>query len=131
MTGPNAAPTGDGVEFVPAKRGDLAVLTISVPTGRLDGSRELAYLIEVITSVTRDGQMKATRPANAIRPLLLGHRGIKAHRVVPAVEVDVAAGLADVESHTWPGSTRVRPYDDMTEVRALLARHTTTAQEES
>ena len=121
MTRPGPAPTGERVEFVPAKRGDLAVLTISVPTGRLDGSRELAYLIEVITSVTRDGQMKATRPANAIRPLLLGHRGIKAHRVIPAAEVDVDGLITAVAAHTWPGGRLVRPFESLAEVKALTA----------
>jgi hypothetical protein len=116
-------------EFTPAKRGDL----IAIRTERHDyvvgKETEMTITVEigVVTSVTRDGVVKAAvvpygpesnGQVDLTRP---NHR--RSISIVPQDKIDVRDALATYRQHTWPGHRSTQPYASLDEARAALRPH--------
>jgi hypothetical protein len=105
--------------FQPAHRGDLAVIVANHP----DLGYQTVEITEV-TSITRDGLVKAIRDTwDTTRPLARV-LGVEQVLVVPKTEVDAAAVMKAAKAHTWPDHpNQPRHYESLDEVRALMAEH--------
>jgi hypothetical protein len=111
------------------KRGDVAVVSEERSTYVLGSgaSARTEVRLYLVTSVTRDGRVKAVRAldSEAAHPVerLFGHPTVK---TFPAEDVDLGALLAEAGAHKWPGhkdSSLLKPYDSVDEVRELVKRH--------
>jgi hypothetical protein len=116
-----------------ARRGDLIVVCQEHPSFGA-GDPYDSYTVGVVTSVTRDGGVKAYRPAGDLpEPERAGRaadKGTDLARqrpdrfwVLPADGVDVPAALATAACHTWPDSQFPQPYESLDEVRAVMQPH--------
>lgn len=110
--------------FQPARRGDLVVIVINHP--------DLDYQtveIMLVTSITRDGHVKATQNTWGTTLPLARQLGVQQTLVVSKTEVDVDAVMAAARAHTWPGHpNQPMHYDTLAEVRQVLAPHRLQAQ---
>lgn len=122
MAGTDTANTD--TDTATAVRGDIAVVETVRRTSYVGRTAQesVSYAVVLVTSVTRDGQVKAvrdTRWGDAVRRIehMAGVRGIS---VVSKKEIDVEAALAHVASHTYPNSTTPLDYASVAEVRSAL-----------
>jgi hypothetical protein len=109
---------------VKATRGDLVVLVRTVRNYSLidgDLSRTEVDVAEV-TSVTRDGKVKAARLLDSDLPLAIErYTGVVQTFLVPADSIDKDAAIAKVREHVWkPGTRLIQPYTSVDEVREVL-----------
>lgn len=106
-----------------ARRGDLVVFGEFGSSGAVGGVRCLNWRVERVTSVMRDGSVKATAVLPDGRPVPFDRRDVDLPIFLVQVgSVDVDAVTASVAAHTWP-SGGPRPFDSLDEVRAVIARH--------
>lgn len=107
-----------------ARRGDIAVL-VHPHDGRTD------ITLGVVTSVTRDGTVKARDEplfaGSAPRPLRLLHARGDRVLIVPAARIDVAAAMAAYRQHVYPGDDMIRPFESEEEARVFLVQFATRA----
>lgn len=112
---------------VNAKRGDLVV----VHTHHNDfiigeGLRESDHFtVGVVTSITRNGHVKAYRQvgySDSLKLELLGRSLVQVY-VIPATQIDVVGAQKTASEHTWPASPTPRHYDSLAEVKAALRPH--------
>lgn len=131
-----------------AKRGDLVALHFESSSVSVEHGRSVRSAIEIhlVTGVTREGVVKATRPVHGSdlgrceryepekpQPIARRH-GLVARYVIPAAHLDVARATAAVLAHAWPGYPgQVKPYDSLAEAREALRpflRRTKTREEQ-
>lgn len=119
---------------VQAKRGDLVVVQTHHRDYVLRGeSREYdEFTVGVVTSVTRDGQVRMFRRAGNFdqgkdwrgqpdRGEELRPGSFVRALVMPATKIAVNAALAVAACHVWDGhESQARAYDSLEEVRAAL-----------
>lgn len=112
-----------------AKRGDLAVIEYinSYTTGDFRRVTRNQYDLAEVTSITRDGMVKAVRDQwGQVRPIDQWF-GFQRALVVPAADVDKGAVLAAVAAHHYGGHPgQPKPFDSLDEVRALVGPHRVT-----
>lgn len=122
-----------GTSGGPARRGDLIVVRQHHP-GYGSGVPSDSYTVGVVTSVARDGTVKAYQPAGDFpEPDWQGKvsKGTDLARSRPdrtwtlsARDVDVPGALATAACHTWPrDECMTRPFDSMADVHAALQPH--------
>jgi hypothetical protein len=107
-----------------AKRGDLAVIVSHISDFVIGQPMTTHDQVEVcvVTSVTRDGVIKAVRRASwaitiEMRRLVHPHETY----VVPQADVDVEAAMETAAANPWPTSgTPGKYYDSLDEVKAML-----------
>jgi hypothetical protein len=117
---------------VRAKRGDLVVIVQEhrdhvIGTGTVEST---TCEIGIVSNVTREGAVKAYRPAryyrtpDAAKPVSLAWLPRATALLIPATTIDVAAAVKAAEAHCWHGDGRefdsYRPFDSLDEVRAAL-----------
>lgn len=106
----------------PAKRGDLVTVTkysrIAVVGG--PGYETESTEIGVVTSVGRDGYMKAFRRCDAQNADLCSRVGAATYRVFPKATTDVEGALAMARAHEWPGGYSARPFGSLAEALTAL-----------
>lgn len=114
----------------PARRGDLVVVEETTVTSFI-GARSVAtsrYTVAVVTSVTRDGAVKAFRvdryqtengETRQVARLAAGTRLL----TFPKEKINVAAAQQTAREHTWPGGQSSMPYNTLDEVREALRPH--------
>ena len=107
-----------------AKRGDLVVLEIrhrDFYAG--SGIKEsYEYSVAVVTSITRDGMVKAARRAGWDGGCPLDRMtGLVRWWVAPKASMDVEAAMAAAAEHTYPNSSTTRGFETLEEARELLA----------
>lgn len=110
-----------------ARRGDLVVvhtLHRYYVIGQGQQSHD-EFTVGVVTNITRDGAVKAYRPAGFSEPLPLAYlgRALQQMYLVPQSRIDVPAALKAAEAHTWPGNDYPRYYDTLDEVKDALRPH--------
>lgn len=129
---------GQASTHTAAKRGDIVIIQQHhrdwvQGQGAVESD---TYTIGTVTSITRDGTVKAYRPAGT-QPYhypawdknngsadVARVTGFVRAILVPATYADPAGVLATAECHTWPGHPEhVRAYDTLDEVRAAVAPH--------
>lgn len=122
-----------------AKRGDLVVFEESHRDYVLHGeNREYStFTVGVVTSVTRDGQVKMYRRAGSFdqgkdwrgqpdHGETAPSRAVRSY-VMSATDVDVTGALATAACHVWITDTahedNAKPYDTLAEVKGELRPH--------
>lgn len=110
-----------------AKRGDIAVIVTEqrdVYIGQ-EGKTRTRVEVTQVTSITRDGVVKAVRDCweDSCPQLMANRARHMALYVVPAAEFDVAAAMESARNHAWPNSTQPRDYDSVVDVKAMLRTH--------
>lgn len=118
-----------------AKRGDLVVIhTVATSwSASYERTETDHFEVGVVTSVTRDGNVKRWRRGDDFqesdylgRPNR-GHEmpltGYKSRRIMPAADIDVAGALATFACHVWPGHEHTMPYGSLDEVREAMRPH--------
>lgn len=102
----------------PARRGDITVL-IHPHDWRTD------ITLGVVTSVTRDGMVKAwDEPmftGSGPRPLRLRPGGSDRVLIIPAGRIDVGRAMAAYREHVYPGGDMIMPFGSEDELRRFLA----------
>lgn len=113
-----AAHRGDGVVIAETHRDYV----IGQPM-----AERTTYELGTVTSITRDGQVKAWWPAHASdahRVNVPGGYAIPGRRaglwLLPAAEFDVPGAITAARAHVWPGHESVKPFDSLEEIRAAL-----------
>jgi hypothetical protein len=104
--------------FQPARRGGRAVIVATHP--------DLGFRVEIteITSITRDGHVKAIRDSWGMTWPLARYLGVEQVLIVSKSEVDTAAVMTATKAHTWSGhSNQPRPYESLDEAHAVVAEH--------
>lgn len=109
---------------VKAVRGDIAVVETVHRTSYVGRTAQesVSYAVVLVTSVTRDGQVKAvkdTRWGDTVRQVK-HMTGVRSISVVSKKEIDVEEALAHVAAHTYPGGTTPVDYASVAEVRSAL-----------
>jgi hypothetical protein len=113
------------------RRGDLAIIEVvrTVHTVHEGRSEHTDYLVAVVTSITRDGHVKAVREdpygAGTGHPRTLASFGPCRVLTVPQAEVDVAAAQEAARQHKWHDGSLSKPFDSLDEVRAAVRPHRT------
>src|SRR5258706_1187905 len=108
-----------------ARRGDLVIVQRSTLEATRDGRGKTVHRFRVarVTSITREGLVKAFQEYNATTPYQVKHepRSTRYH-IVPQGKIDVEAALATAPANPWNtgGGHLVKPYYSMTEGRASL-----------
>lgn len=112
-----------------ARRGDLVVVHTThhdyiIGVGEGVRSHD-EFTVGVVTSITREGLVKAYRPVGYDSPILLAHlsRQLQQTYLMPQTRVDVAGALKTAAAHTWPGHDYSRYYDTLDEVKVALRPH--------
>jgi hypothetical protein len=119
-----------------AKRGDLVVIAQHNRDYMLRGeNREYdSFIVGVVTSVTRDGQVKMFRRAGSFdqgkdwrgqpdRGEAMPARTVHSY-VSSSSDIDVAGALATAGCHVWPsGHESPMPFESLAEVREWLKPH--------
>jgi hypothetical protein len=124
--------TQEAAAGVRARRGDLVVVHTR-DTSYDRGSRvgpvtTHEWQIGVVTSVTREGLVKAVRycydttPGSKGWTLARGGR-VQGWQLVPRGRIDTAGALATAACHVYPGSEHSRGYASEGEVREALRPH--------
>lgn len=108
-----------------ARRGDLVVVHVKGPSGTLDVRYADDFYVGLVTSVTRDGQVKALRPAGTEGTWLIKHIAWKllGSWVMSVADIDVDAALSTAAAHRYPASEMTMPYGSLDEVRDALRPH--------
>jgi hypothetical protein len=130
MTAPTEAPYKPS--RATAKRGDLVLMeqhnryTYQHPGEGPRTVTAVEYDLHQITSVTREGAIKATRdrwPHTVATPFArLLH--VERWAVIPAEDVDAESLWAEACTHTWPEhDTQPMRWDSRAEVTELIKRH--------
>lgn len=106
-----------------AKRGDLAI--IEKRTGNyiigMPYSESITYEIGVVTSITRDGIVKAVRTRDDEDGVPVARMvGASVSRLVPKASIDIKSAMRAAEEHAWPSGYAFMPFDTLDEVRAAL-----------
>jgi len=112
-----------------AKRGDLIVRVSTPHTHTIGSATQARTRVEVleVTSVTRDGMVKAAR--NVADDSLASvprerWRDVQQIYVIPAADINKQAVVEAVKSHHYPGHPdQPQPFDSVAEVKALLRPH--------
>jgi hypothetical protein len=111
---------------MPAKRGDLAVIIIERQDyyiGQASPPARTEVTIHEVTSVTRDGAVKAVRgtwPGSSPVPVERLARGARI-LTMSKTAIDVPAALDVARAHHWAGHPgQPRPFDSLAAVRAAL-----------
>ena len=105
-----------------ARRGDLVVIerkTSYVTTS--DGWHESTeYDVGIVTSITRDGLVKAckTRYADSV-PMDHIHGYLRSF-IVPQSEIDVVSAVEAARANEWSSGHTGKPFDSLDEVRDVL-----------
>lgn len=119
-----------------AKRGDLVALVITSTYARTSGPVQSStrVLVHMVTSITREGAVKATRPLHG-SDLGRGEQygpekpspidrvlGLRQRYVIGADQVHIPSAIAAVLAHHYPGHPgQLQPFDSLEELRELLA----------
>src|SRR5206468_1342657 len=79
-----------------------------------------------VTSVTREGMVKAVRKATWATEVKLAH-WVHPHQIciVPKDKVDVPAAMAEAARKQWPSGHPGMYFESLDEVREMLKRHKT------
>lgn len=111
-----------------AKRGDLAIIESRHRDHFMgqDARERSAFAVCVVTSITRDGVVKAVRRTgygDTIQPI--AHWvGFHVAHIVPQTKIDVDGALEAARQHTWPDHPdQPKYYDTLDEVRDALRPH--------
>lgn len=112
------------------RRGDLAVIErVRVDHARTGRTETTEFAVMLVSNLTRDGRVKAVKDIrwsddSYAQPLdrMLGFQRV---HIVSKDDIDVAAAIATVRTHTYPNSTTPRDYDSLNAVREALAPHRT------
>lgn len=116
-------------ELANPRRGDLVVIAQEHSAHYTKGGARTytTFEIGVITSVSRDGQIKAFRSAYNLNepgggePIIIARlAGVTSTPYFPASKIDVQSALKTAYEHRWPGGQPCRPFDSLDEVRAAL-----------
>jgi len=128
-------------EATQAKRGDLVVVHtqsrdwVNDAPGRGHTQVSEQFAMGVVTSVTRDGQVKLWREAGELdgqrdhlgrpdRGRALPAVGFQKAWIMSAAQIDVPGALASAAVHTWDGHpTRVKAFGSLDEARAAVRPH--------
>lgn len=122
-------------QAVKANRGDLVVIHVRSRTYMLCGesSERDEFTVGTVTSVTRDGLVKAYRPAGdlattdhmgrAYRGRDLPLVGFQHVWIMSAARVDAAGAMVTAACHVWPGHEQIMAYGSLDEVREALRPH--------
>lgn len=109
-----------GAAFVPAKRGDLVVVseTAADYVNGVGRTERTTARVGVVTSITREGLVKAALLVGSDTPTVLATR----HRTVVCSKnrIDVGAALEVARRHTWPQHDSPMPYSSIDEIREAL-----------
>lgn len=111
-----------------ARRGDLVIVQHSTLEATRDGRGRTVhrFRVAVVTSVTRDGQVKAFQEHSASAPYQVKHepRNTRLH-IVSQEKIDVEAALATARANPWNtgGGHLGKPYYSLTEVRDAMKPH--------
>lgn len=107
-----------------AKRGDVAVLVTERRTYMIGQPSETRTAVDVfeVTSVTRDGLVKAVRSAWAgSAPTLLARMAPASVHLISQDTVSAADALRVAAAHHWPGHPgQPMAFDSLDEVREAL-----------
>jgi len=118
-----------------AKRGDLVVIHVRSTSwsAKYDRTEQDEYTVGVVTSVTRDGQVKRYRRCDDLRTTdYLGRpfrgeemprTGYQGRYIMPADQIDVAGALVTAACHVWQGHETTQAYGSLDEVREALRPH--------
>lgn len=111
-----------------AKRGDIAVIVTERRDSYINGPTQVRTEVEikVITSITREGLVKAVRGLGSDSPAYpfeQFHARRVALYIVSAAEFDVAGAIESARKHTYPNSDTPRAYDSLTEAKDMLRAH--------
>lgn len=121
-----SAPVGTK-RVVKASRGDLVVVHTTHHDHYIGQETKThdEFTVGVVTSITRDGTVKACQPVGYDRPVLLNYlgRSLQCCYVIPKDRVDVPAALETAAAHLWPGQDHPRYYDTLADVEAALRPH--------
>jgi hypothetical protein len=114
----------------PAKRGDIAVIPITFRALYIGsaGTTTTEYHVTIVTSVTRDGNVKAVRTVDSdtVIPLNRFYSGGRRGQIMIAAKnkCDVAGVIESVKLHTWPGHpNQIKAYTSWDEVRDMVLSH--------
>jgi hypothetical protein len=109
-----------------ARRGEIVVLEFRDRQRYFPGigvwTPAYRYEVHIVTSVTREGVVKATRDANGLeRPVK--HRDAERVLVMPK-KVNADAAMKAAQAHTWSDHPeQPRPYYELNELRQMLLQH--------
>ncbi len=109
-----------------ARRGDIAVLVTERRNYYIGRGSTVHTDVEIalVTSVTREGTVKAVRHVGSDTTLPVARLPRHTVHIVSAAEFDVAAVLESARAHCWPGHPdQVKPYASLAEVRDMLQQH--------
>src|SRR5690348_7057698 len=105
-----------------AKRGDLVVIerkTSYVTTS--EGYRErVEYEVGIVTSITRDGAVKAFRGRYDSPQAVANTFGFLRSLVVPATDIDVEPAARAAWANEWRPGYPGKPFDSLEEVKITL-----------
>lgn len=122
-----------------AKRGDLVVIhtVMTSYSASYERSETDHFDVGVVTSVTRDGNVKRWRRGDDFQDSdYLGRpnrgqdipsTGYQSRRIMPAGQIDVTGALATAACHVWPGHEYTQPYGSLDEVKDALRPHLKTS----
>lgn len=117
-----------------AKRGDLVAIERETScTSTTSTTRRTSIDVHIVTSVTREGVVKATRPVHGSdlgreteygpeKPQPIARIfGLRARYVIGAQTIHVPSAIAAVLAHHYPGHpNQLQPFDSLDELRSIL-----------
>jgi hypothetical protein len=117
---------GEG-DTMKAKRGDLVVIErkTSYVTTSQGWHEDIWYEVGIVSSITRDGQVKAYRdrysqtPKDAARQVS-NVLGFVRSYVMPAAEIDVEPAARAAWANEWKPGYPGKPFDSLEEAKSVL-----------
>ena len=118
-----------------AKRGDLVVIHVRSTSwsARYERTEQDDYTVGIVTSVTRDGQVRRYRPAGDLqttdylgRPYRgqdMPRTGYQGRWIMPAAHIDVTGAVVTAACHVWQGHETTQAYGSLCEVQDALRPH--------